>query len=492
MEHYGIWSVIPPILAVVLAIITKRVFIALFGGIWMSYLILDHWNPLRSFYDAVMALVNVFQSPGNTKTIMFSALVGALILFIQKSGGVGGFVHRSEKILERGGNSNIHKQVQLAAWLTGVLIFVETSISSLTVGTVFRPLFDRLRISREKLAYIADSSSAPTSVMLPFNAWGAFVMGLLLAQGIDRPFAYMLAAIPYNFYPIITLLLVVLVIILNWNIGPMKKAEKRVQETGRLFNEGARPLVSDRLTSVEPVTRKLKARNMLVPLAVMIGMMPVLLLATGWDAVAKKYPDATGLQRILSAMGEGSGSTAVLFSVITALAVAMIMYKAQGIARWGEMQDWLMQGISEMIPLALLMMLAFAIGAVTHQLGTGIYLAQISRNILAAPWLPLIIFLLSAFIAFSTGTSWGTFAIMIPIAIPMAMQMDVSLSLILAAVLSGGVFGDHASPVSDTTIISSMAAATDHIDHVKTQLPYAILSAGLAAILFVLAGFLFF
>ncbi len=489
MEHYGIWSVVPPLLAIVLAIWTRRVFVALFGGIWMSFLIIDRWHPLRAFYDAVMALVEVFRSPGNTKTIMFSALVGALILFVQKSGGVNGFVLRTEQFIQRSGGKNPRKRIQLAAWLTGVMIFVETSISSLTVGTVFRPLFDRLRISREKLAYIADSSSAPTSVMIPFNAWGAFIMGLLLTEGLDKPFGRMLAALPFNFYPMIALLLVLVVILLDWNIGPMKKAERRVRETGRVLNEGARPLVSDALTSVEAVTDKFRARNMLVPLAVMIGMMPVLLLATGWDAAARKHPESTGVQRILAALGEGSGSTAVLFAVITALAVAMLMYRAQGIARWGEMQDWLLKGISEMMPLALLMMMAFGIGAVTKQLGTGIYLAQIGKDVLGAAWLPLTVFILAAFIAFSTGTSWGTFAIMIPIAVPMALHMGVSLPLALAAVLSGGVFGDHASPVSDTTIISSMAAATDHIDHVKTQLPYALLSAGLAALLFVAVGF---
>jgi len=489
MEHYGFWSVVPPVLAIVLAIWTRRVFIALFGGILLSYLIIDHWNPIHAFYDAIMLLVDVFRSPGNTKTIMFSALVGALILLVQKSGGVQGFVMQTEKLMERAQGGNLQKRIQLAAWLTGIVIFVETSISSLTVGTVFRPLFDKLRISREKLAYIADSSSAPTSVMIPFNAWGAFVMGLLLTEGLDRPFGRMLSALPFNFYPIFALFMVLVVILLDWNIGPMKKAEERVRTTGRLLNEGAKPLVSDRLTSVPPVTDRLRARNMLVPLAVMIGMMPVLLLATGWQKAIEKYPEVSGFRRLMAALGEGSGSTAVLFAVIVALLVSIIMYRLQGIARFGEMQDWMLEGISEMMPLALLMMMAFGIGAITKQLGTGLYLAQISKDILGAAWLPVTIFFLSAIIAFSTGTSWGTFAIMMPIALPMALHMNVSLPLILAAVLSGGVFGDHASPVSDTTIISSMAAATDHIDHVKTQLPYALISATLAAVMFVVAGF---
>jgi len=489
---YGIWSVIPPLVAIVLAIKTRKVFVALGAGIWMAYLVMDHGHPIKAFYDAVEALVKVFQSPGNTRTIMFSALVGALILFIQKSGGVAGFVYRTEQWLEKHmqGRSP-RKVVQLAAWLTGVVIFVETSISALTVGTVFRPLFDRLGISREKLAYIADSSSAPTSVLIPFNAWGAFVMGLLLTEGLDKPFGRLLAAIPYNFYPILALLLVLVVIWFDWNIGPMRRAEERVRRTGRLLNEDARPLVSEALTAVDPVGRPpYRARNMLVPLAVMIGMMPVLLVATGWDKARELHPGAKGPEHLFYALGEGSGSTAVLFAVITALAVAMIMYRLQGIATFGEMNDWILKGISEMMPLALLMMMAFATGKVTKELGTGLYLAGLAGEWLHPGFIPFIIFLLAAFIAFATGTSWGTFAIMIPIAVPMAQQLDVSLSLALAAVLSGGVFGDHASPVSDTTIISSMAAATDLIDHVKTQLPYALISASLAALLFLLFGFL--
>jgi len=492
IETYGIWSVVPPLVAILLAIKTRKVFVALGAGIWMAYLVMNHGHPLRSFYDAVNALVDVFRSPGNTKTIMFSALVGALILFIQKSGGVAGFVRRTEALMEKYlAGTSPRKAVQLAAWLTGVIIFVETSISSLTVGTVFRPLFDRLGISREKLAYIADSSSAPTSVLIPFNAWGAFVMGLLITEGLDRPFGRLLEAIPYNFYPILALLMVLVVILFDWNIGPMRRAEERVRTTGRLLNEDARPLVSNELTSVDPVSQgPYRARNMLVPLAVMIGMMPVLLVLTGWQKAVAQDPGAGWWKRLMWALGEGSGSTAVLFAVITALIVAMIMYRLQGIASFGEMNDWILKGISEMMPLALLMMMAFATGKVTKELGTGAYLAGLAGDFLHPGLIPLIVFLLAAFIAFSTGTSWGTFAIMIPIAVPMALQLQVSLPLTLAAVLSGGVFGDHASPISDTTIISSMAAATDHIDHVKTQLPYALISAALAALLFLLFGFM--
>ena len=492
MAHYGWWSVIPPLLAILLAIRTKKVFIALFGGIWMSFFILDHWAPIRSFYDAVMALVDVFGSRSNTKTIMFSALVGALILFVQKSGGTEGFVQWMRRFLQSSGDEDvrrIRRKVALMAWLTGVIVFVETSISSLTVGTVFRPLFDKFKISREKLAYLADSSSAPVSVLLPFNAWGAFIMGLLFTEGVKKPFALILQSIPYNFYAWITLVIGLFMVLFDWHIGPMKKAAKRVETTGQLLNEGAVPMVSGELTEVEPVpTARPRAYNMLVPIGIMVLMMPVLLILTGWDDSLAAGDISLGTA-LLKALGNGSGSTAVLFAVITALMVAALMYRIQGIATFTQMNDWVMKGISGMMPLALLMMMAFGLGAVTKELGTGIYLAGLAKDFLEPAWIPLIVFLLSAFIAFATGTSWGTFAIMIPIAIPIAREVDLPLSLSLAAVLSGGVFGDHASPISDTTIISSMAAATDHIDHVKTQLPYALFSAALSALFFLIAGY---
>jgi Na+/H+ antiporter NhaC len=493
MEHYGIWSVIPPLVAIVLAIRTKKVFIALFGGIWMSFLVLDDWHPILSFYDSVMALVKVFQSEGNTKTIMFSALVGALILFVQKSGGVEGFVRLMQnkfRFTENTDSRLLRKKVGFMAWLTGIIVFVETSISSLTVGTVFRPLFDKLKISREKLAYLADSSSAPVSVLLPFNAWGAFIMGLLLTEGLNNVFWQMIKSIPYNFYAWVTLLVGFLTVLFDWNIGPMKRAEKRVKEKGLLLNPGAVPMVSEALTEVKPTgNARFKAYNMLVPIGTMVLMMPVLLTVTGWNRGIEIQTGKAWFQKILTAMGNGSGSTSVLFAVITALIVAAMLYRIQGIADFHKMNDWTLKGISEMMPLALLMMMAFAIGGVTKELGTGVYLAGLAKEFLSPAWVPAVVFVLSAFIAFSTGTSWGTFAIMIPIAIPIALKLGLPVSLVLAAVLSGGVFGDHASPISDTTIISSMAAATDHIDHVKTQLPYALLSAFVAGLLFLIAGF---
>lgn len=491
MNDFGILSVLPPVLAIILALRTRQVYISLVVGIWLGWLIINKWNILDGTIATLEGFVEVFRTPGNTKTIMFSALVGALLILIQYSGGVKGFVVGIEKLLHRTekwkqGKSRV--VVELIALATGILLFIETSISSLTVGTLYRPIFDRLKIPREKLAYIADSSSAPSSILIPFNAWGAFIMGLLITQGIDNPFRMMISALGYNFYPMLAILTVFLVIITRKDIGPMARAEKRTRETGLLLNEGSRPMVSDEITSCE-MKEGIRPRpmNMIIPLSAMILMMLVSLAYTGWELAGEvsSFRDHLG-----KAMGQGSGSSAVLYSVTTAILVAMIIYRVQGIIRLRKMVELILKGISELMPMALLMLLAFSISHVCNSLGTGTYIAGITEDWLSPALLPAVIFVLSSFIAFSTGTSWGTFAIMISIAVPMAQIHDSNLFLVVAATMGGGVFGDHCSPISDTTIISSMASASDHIDHVRTQLPYALLTGIITALLYLVLGFL--
>ncbi len=490
MNDFGLLSVLPPLLAIVLALLTRQVYISLVVGIWLGWLIISDWNILQGSIATLEGFVEVFQSPGNTRTIMFSALVGALLIFIQYSGGVKGFILGIDRMLQSMEKKKIGKSrvvVELFALATGILLFIETSISSLTVGTLYRPIFDRLNIPREKLAYIADSSSAPSSILIPFNAWGAFIMGLLLTQGIERPFAAMISAMAYNFYPILAILMVFVVIISRKDFGPMAKAEKRTRETGRLLNDNARPMISDEITSYEMKEGiRPRAMNMIIPLATMIVMMIVSLVYTGWDKVEGS---TTFMDHVSKAMGQGSGSSAVLYAVTSSILVGMVLYRVQGIMKVRKMIELVLKGISELMPLALLMMLAFSISHVCNSLGTGAYVAGITEGWLSPALLPAIVFVLSSFIAFSTGTSWGTFAIMISIAIPMAQMHDSNIFLVIAATMGGGVFGDHCSPISDTTIISSMASASDHIDHVRTQLPYALLTGVITTLLYLLFGF---
>ncbi|MCB0670113.1 MAG: sodium:solute symporter, partial [Saprospiraceae bacterium] len=451
-------------------------------------------NVLLGFLDTLYALVDVFTDPGNTRTIMFSALIGGVILFIQRSGGVEGFMRWINVKLEdlaKGSGRNKKVWVQLMAWMTGILIFIESSISPLVIGSLFRPIFDQLKISREKLAYIADSSSAPTCILIPFNGWGALIMGLLLTQGFHNPFQVMMYTIVFNFYPLLTLIAVVLVILFGWDLPAMRKAELRTQN-GELLWPNAQPMVSEEITEVLPkpgVTPK--AINMIIPLVVMVAMMPTMLIYTGWQQALLDYPNGSWSEKAFHALGNGSGSTAVLVGVVVAILASILLYSLQGIFDLKENVDIVFKGISGLMPIALLLLFAFAIGTVCKELQTGEYLAGIARQWLSPALVPFLIFIMSSFIAFSTGTSWGTFAIMIAIAVPMARQMEVNEIMAVAAALGGGIFGDHCSPISDTTILSSMAAATDHIDHVKTQMPYALIIGTMTAVIYLILGAIF-
>lgn len=493
MSEYGFWSLLPPLVAIGLALRTKQVFLSLTLGIWIGWVIINGGNILSGSFDTLNAFVAVFEDAGNTRTVIFTLFIGALIALIQRSGGVAGFISLVKTKLEsqeaNNKNRNNRRLVQLFASLTGIVIFVESNISILTVGTLYRPIFDNLKIPREKLAYLADSSSAPSCIIFPFNAWGAYIMGLLVMQGFDKPFATMMSALPYNFYPFLALGIVAYIIYTGKDFGPMKKAEQRAFEEGKLIADGAIPMISDEVSMLEAKPGIAhRSINMILPIVTMIIMMPMMLVYTGWSSL--DTTDGSFIDLAFQAMGQGSGSTSVLTSVATALVVAIGLYKVQGLLGIKEMVDLSLKGMSGMVSLAILMVFAFALGSLCKELKTGLYVAEISKAWLSPNLVPAIVFLVSCFIAFSTGTSWGTFAIMISIAVPMAQSMGTDPHLAIAAAIGGGVFGDHCSPISDTTIISSMASASDHVDHVNTQLPYALTAGGVTLLMYLALGFL--
>jgi tetracycline resistance efflux pump len=465
---YGWLSVIPPLFAILLAIKTRQVFLSLFLGIFSGWIILSDGNILTGLAKAIQACIDVFKDEGNTRVIIFCALVGALITLMQSSGGVQGFIdfiHRKNLISTRKGAS-------VLSFLIGCAVFIESSISCLITGAVSHPIFEKLKISREKLAYFCDTTSSPICILIPLNAWGAYVISLLEKEKLDNSFTVFFQTIPLNFYAILSVLLAGFIAFTYKDFSSMKKAEKRSLEEGKTIADNAVPVVSEEVTSVKPKKGvPHRAMNMILPVAVMVVMMPVSLLITG-------NGDMTA----------GSGSTSVLWSVFAAIASSGILSLAQKILNLREVMDYTLKGIGGLIPLAILMTLAFAIGDTCRTLGTGPYVASVSSNFLDPLFIAPILFITSCFIAFSTGTSWGTFAIMIPIAVPTALLMGVSLPLSVAAVLSGSVFGDHCSPISDTTMVSSMASACDHIDHVRTQIPYALTAAFGAVILFFVFG----
>ena len=466
--EFGWLSVVPPVFAILLAIKTRQVFISLFLGIVAGWIIISDGNVLTGIELSIQSIIDVFKDAGNTRVIIFCALVGALITLTQANGGVQGFVDLIQK-------KNIvtnRKRATVVSFLVGCSVFIESSISILVTGTIFHPIYEKFNISREKLAYFCDSTSSPVCILIPLNAWGAYVISLLEKENIPNSFSVFINTIPLNFYAILSVLFAGFIAFSYKDIGSMKKAEKRSKETGKTIADGALPMVSEDVSSTKPKKGiPHRALNMIIPIMVMIVMMPVGLLVTG-------NGDITA----------GSGSTSVLWSVLSAITVAGIISLFQRLLNLKEVMDFTLKGIAGLIPLAILMTLAFSIGDTCRTLGTGEYVASVSSDFLSPAAIAPILFITSAFIAFSTGTSWGTFAIMIPIVVPTALYMDVSLSLSIAAVLSGSVFGDHCSPISDTTIVSSMASACDHIDHVKTQIPYALSMAAIAVVLFWVAG----
>lgn len=455
--EFGLLSVLPPLLAILLAILTRDVVISLLTGIFTGFLIIHGYNPLTAVIALLDQIIALFSQGWITKTLLFSLMVGAVMRLMVDSGGVAGLVHyltQQSRTIRSGKGSLI------LAYLIGWLIFIESSITALVAGTVTRPLCDRFGISRQKLAYVCDSTSAPVCSLIALNGWGALLIGLITAQVTDgmlsgNPIEIFVYSIPFNFYAWIALALVLIVILRGWDIGSMQRYEEKA-----LYNKLPLDAKEGRLS------------NMLIPLVVLVGMMPISMYYTGNGNIL-----------------EGSGSTSVFYAVVASLVTSFVQYVFVNKSMLRD--DWFKsfyKGLSDMLPIVSILVLAFTIGEVTKTMGTGQYLASLAKDVVSPTMIPVIIFLLSSVIAFSTGTSWGTFSIMLPIGISLAVFTGANVELVIGAVISGGVFGDHCSPISDTTIISSMAAGCDHIEHVNSQLPYALLGGGVAAGLFILGG----
>ena len=463
-----VWtSVIPPLLAIGLAIATRQVILSLSIGLWMGAWLLGSGNPLVAIPQAIDAVINVFTDRGDTRVLVFTLVIGGLIATIEKLGGVRGFIHllQEKKWVTGSGRA------QWLAFGTGVVVFIESNITLLIAGAISRPLFDRYRVSREKLAYIIDATSAPICVLIPLNAWGAVIVSLLASSGIENPIDVFIGAILLNFYAIFAVLVCALVIWSDFDIGPMRAAQKRTAE-GRFLWPNATPMVDPSLIEAEQSRQPQdSAKLMLLPVLALVLSMPLGLFITGEG-------DLTA----------GSGSTSVLWAVLIALGTAWAIVLGSRRATLETLMQLFLKGAGGLLPVAMILLFSLALGDVANALGTGVFVAQLAQETIPSALLLPLLFLLSAFIAFSIGSSWGTFAIMIPLAMQIVAALDMNASVFLAAVLSGAVFGDHASPISDTTVVASMAAATDHIDHVRTQLPYALISAGLATVAFFVSG----
>ena len=388
------------------------------------------------------------------KTLAFAILVGSIMALLEKSGGIEGFVDFMQNKISL---VKSERSALMLSYIVGVIIFVESSITALIAGAVGKPFCEKYKIPNAKLAFVCDSTSAPISSLLIFNGWGALLLGLVSTQinlGVisGDSIDILIDAILYNFYAMTALGVTFLSIWFNIDIGSMKRA-KYVQAT-----------------STSSTCRDTKSMYyMLLPIILMVVLVFVFLYITGDGDILK-----------------GSGSSSIFYTMLTTLIFTLFYYvgtKNMNFKVWGKTS---LNGAIKLIPIASILLFAFAIGQVTTELKTGQYLASLADENLSVYLLAGVIFLLSSVMAFATGTSWGTFSIMIPVAVPMAVTMDADVALVIGAVISGGIFGDHCSPISDTTIISSMASDCEVVEHVKTQLPYALISGVIAFLLFII------
>ncbi|GFZ92052.1 sodium:proton antiporter [Compostibacillus humi] len=476
--EFGILSLLPPVLAIVLALVTRNVIPALFAGVWLGATMVHDWNPFMGLYASFSEFIlpNLGDEWSAT-VLLYCGLFGVLIAFMQKSGGAHAIAHAITRRVKS------DRGAQGSTMLFGIIIFFEDYFNALTVGSVMRSVTDKMRVSREKLAYIVDSTSAPICLLGPVSTWVVFVMGLIGAQfvelGISRSeYLTYLSTIPFNFYSILALVLVAIVIYKRWDFGPMAEAEYRARTTGKLLRDGAQPSSDSSMVDVEMTEKTPKKRNMIVPLVVLLGLIPPLFLWTGG------FPE----NDLVTAVGESDGSKSILIAAFAAILVSMAMGLQQKLFNFKEAMSLVVKGFKSMVLVYIILTLAWSIGSVTSALGTAAFIVNLAEQTTSPALIPVLIFLVGCIISYTTGTSYGTFAIMIPIAMPLAYAMDISMALCIAAVLSGGIFGDHCSPISDTTILSSAGSSSDHIDHVNTQMPFA-LTAGFSGIIaFLIAG----
>jgi Na+/H+ antiporter NhaC len=448
---------LPSFGAILLALSSRNVLLSLGGGVLLALFILYDFSFLGLLRGGIELFVSLLRETWILKTLAFAVLVGSVMELLEQSGAISGFVNymtQKSKLVTSA------RSALMVSYIIGIVIFIESSITSLIAGAVGRPLCDKEGIAHAKLAYVCDSTAAPVSSLIVINGWGALLLGLISTQ-IDAGFIsgesvdWLIESVVYNFYAITAVVVAFLVVWFGIDIGPMRRAKPSI--------------VHATLKS----TKSAPMYYMLVPIVMMILSVFVFLYLSGEGNILK-----------------GSGSSSIFYTMLVTLGFMYILYVLRGKMSTKSYLYAAFIGGKKLFGIAMILLFAFAIGKVTLELHTGLYLASLASDNLSPYLLAAVIFLLSALISFSTGTSWGTFSIMIPIAVPMAVGVDANVALAIGAVISGGVFGDHCSPISDTTIISSLASGCDVVEHVKTQLPYALMSGGVAFLLFVLFSFL--
>ena len=463
------WSLVPPLLAIVLALVTKEVYSSLFIGVAMGALLYTGFHP----WNAFVAFFDIMKNSMNLNILIFDVLLGMIIVLMSKSGGSAAYGKWA------GTKIKSKKSAMLATTGLGVLIFVDDYFNCLTVGSVMRPVTDRFKVSRAKLAYIIDATAAPVCIIAPISSWAAAVNSYVPEDAGISGFQLFLRTIPYNLYAILTLLMVFTIILTGLDFGLMKKHEKNAA-AGDLFTSGGEEF--DQVKE-EEISSNGKVIDLVLPVLVLIVTAIGAMIYTGFLG---------GATDVVTAFAGCDAETSLIFATLITVMFMLVLYLPRKVITFKGFMDSFVEGFKMMIPAIGILIFAWSLKGMGDALEIASFVEKlVGSNASASVLLPAILFLVAIFLSFSTGTSWGTFAILVPIAIAMFPGTDNMQMMIIAvaSVLSGAVCGDHVSPISDTTVMSSAGAQSNHINHVTTQMQYAVVVAVVSAIGYVIAGF---
>lgn len=470
---YGtFWALIPPLVAITLALITKEVYSSLFVGIVVGAIFYAGGSFERTVNKVLSGgIVSVLSDSDNVGILIFLVILGAIVALMNKSGGSAAFGKwASEHIKSRVG-------AQLATILLGCLIFIDDYFNCLTVGSVMRPVTDKHNVSRAKLAYIIDATAAPVCIIAPISSWAAAVSGFV--EGEDG-FTIFLKAIPYNYYALLTIVMMVALVVLKADFGPMAVHEKNALD-GDLFTTNANAK-GDGTEAVD--NPKGKVIDLIFPVAVLIVCCVIGMIYTGGFFSGANF---------IEAFSNSDASVGLALGSMFGILITIVFYVARKVISFRECMDGIPEGFKAMVPAILILTFAWTLKAMTDSLGADVYVAGLMEGCAdeLAIFLPAIIFVVGCGLSFATGTSWGTFGILIPIVVAVFEKSDPQLMIIsISACMAGAVCGDHCSPISDTTIMASAGAQCDHVNHVSTQLPYAVVAAAISFITYIVAGLL--
>lgn len=496
IPNFGWLSVLPPLLAIVLAFVTKQVLLSLFLGIFIGATMLNGWNPFFGFLRSLDEfIVGSLADSWNAAIIIFLLTIGGMVGIINKMGGTTAIAEALSKKVKN------PKTAQLFTWILGCLVFFDDYANTLIVGPTMRPLTDKMNVSKEKLSYVIDSTSAPVVGVALISTWVGYEIGVIRSiyqsLGIEANYYQVfLKTIPYNYYCLFSVIFVLMLVLMQRDYGPMYDAEKRARLTGKVLADDAKPISSDEITKMEiGKDVKLKVSNAVIPILTLVIVAFVGLWYNGYTALEGGV-DPFSAEGMRACFGEADSSIVLLWASFASSVVAIIMALAQKILNMDEVFDAWVDGAKSMSMACMILVLAWSLGSVTQSVGTANFLVGVVSDNIPFGILPIIVFIISGIISFATGTAWGTMAIVIPLAVPLAQGFilnsgaDPSLVIVtLGTVMSGAIFGDHCSPISDTTIMSSMASGADHLHHVKTQMPYAVSVGIVSGICYLIAGF---